>query len=146
MFTHKNMFNSCRPVYCTVQVLNVIKAPAKGFDLIISKIPPHNLIIPLWTPYYIPDHPKKHDRSTNHQILQQILQCLYQRYFMDPTDKWLWQQLQNWHKILLTVSSTLRFCWCSKCHNKRTSVRNPHYFYISHCRKLFFYTNYMWGE
>ena len=46
------------PVPCNVQILNVRKAPAKVFGLVIIKIPNTNMIIPLLPSYYMPHKPK----------------------------------------------------------------------------------------
>ena len=55
--TNIKLFNYIRPVQCNVQILNVKKAPTKGFGLLIIKIPKTNIIIPLWSLYYMPQNP-----------------------------------------------------------------------------------------
>ena len=54
VFTKIKIFAYIRPVQCNVKILNGIKAPAKSFGLTIIKTPKTNMIIPLWTSYYIP--------------------------------------------------------------------------------------------
>ena len=51
------MFAYIRPVQCNVQILNGRKSPAKVFGLVIIKIPKTNIIIPLWSSYYMPQNP-----------------------------------------------------------------------------------------
>ena len=58
MFTVITMFSDTRPVKYNVQILNGIKSPAKGFELVIVKFPQKNNIIPLWTSYYMPQNPQ----------------------------------------------------------------------------------------
>ena len=43
---------------CNAQIIIGGKAPAKGFDLVIIKIPNKNIIIPLWPSYYMPQTPQ----------------------------------------------------------------------------------------
>ena len=58
VFNDIKLFAYIRPVQCPVQILHVRKTPAKGFGLVIIKPPKTNIIIPLWTSYYIPQNPK----------------------------------------------------------------------------------------
>ena len=48
------MFTYIRPVKCNIQIINGSKSPEKGFDLVIITPPQNNIIIPLWTSYYMP--------------------------------------------------------------------------------------------
>ena len=48
-----------RPVKCNVKILNGRKYPAKGFGLVITKIPNTNITIPLGPSYYMPQNPQK---------------------------------------------------------------------------------------
>ena len=54
MFIDITMFTCIRPVKFNVQIINGSKAPVNGFVLFIIKNPKINIIIPLWTSYYIP--------------------------------------------------------------------------------------------
>ena len=56
MFTNITMFTYIRSIKCNVQILDVIKYPAKCFFLVIIKIPKTIMIIPLWPSYYIPQN------------------------------------------------------------------------------------------
>ena len=58
VFTDIKLFTYIRPVQYNLQILNGIKAPEKGFGLVIIKIPKTHIIIPLWPSYYIPQNPK----------------------------------------------------------------------------------------
>ena len=58
VFREITMFGYIVPVKCKVQILNGSKAPAKCFGLIIVNIPTTNIIIPLWSSYYIPQKPQ----------------------------------------------------------------------------------------
>ena len=49
VFTEITMLTYTRPVKCNVKIINVRKAPAKGFGLVIITPPPKNIIIPLCT-------------------------------------------------------------------------------------------------
>ena len=50
------MFNYTRPIKCNVQIINFRKSRAKVFGLVIIKIPKTNIIIPLWSSYYMPQN------------------------------------------------------------------------------------------
>ena len=65
MFTYK------RPLQYDVQILNGSKAPAKGFGLVMVKIPKTNIIMPLWPSYYIKKN-IKHNNSNWTQTIQSI--------------------------------------------------------------------------
>ena len=52
------MSNCIRPAKCNVQIINDRKYPVKGFGFVIVKIPKTNIIIPLWTSYYMPQNPQ----------------------------------------------------------------------------------------
>ena len=53
-----DMFTHMIPVKCNVQVLNGSREPSKSFGILIIKTPKTNIIIPLWTSYYIPQNPQ----------------------------------------------------------------------------------------
>ena len=53
------MFIYIIPVKFNVKILNFIKDPARGFSLVIIKIPKTDIIIPLWTLYYMPQNTYK---------------------------------------------------------------------------------------
>ena len=57
MFNGITMLAYTRPVMYNVKIINVRKAPTKGFGLLIIKIPKTNISIPLWTSCYIPHPP-----------------------------------------------------------------------------------------
>ena len=58
MFIDIKLFAYIRPVQYNVQTLNVSKAPAKVFGIVIMKTPKTNIIIPLWPSYYMPQNPQ----------------------------------------------------------------------------------------
>ena len=58
MFTVIIILTYIRPIKCNVKILNDIKAPVKGFGLVVIKPPKTNIIITLCTSYYIPQNPQ----------------------------------------------------------------------------------------
>ena len=56
VFTDIKLFAYTRPVQCNVQIINVSKAIAKGFVLVIIKIQKTSISIPLWTSYLMPQN------------------------------------------------------------------------------------------
>ena len=46
------------PVKCNIRILNARKCPTKSFGLVIIKIPKINMIIILWSSYYMPQNPQ----------------------------------------------------------------------------------------
>ena len=54
VFTDIKNFTYIISVNCNVEILNISKAPEKGFVLVIVKITKSNIIIPLWPSYYMP--------------------------------------------------------------------------------------------
>ena len=58
LFTGIKTVAYIRPVKVNAQMLNGRKASSKGFGLVIIKIPKTNMIIPLWSSYYMPQNPQ----------------------------------------------------------------------------------------
>ena len=58
MSTEIIIFTYIRQVKYNVQILNGRKEPAKGFGLVIIKIPQKNIIISLWSSYYMRQNPQ----------------------------------------------------------------------------------------
>ena len=58
LFYDINIFTYIIPVKCKVQIINFRKSPEKGFGIFIVNIPKTNIIISLWTSYYILQYPQ----------------------------------------------------------------------------------------
>ena len=56
MFTDIKLLDYIRPLKCNLQILNGIKYLAKSFGLVIIKKSKTNIIIPLYTSYYMPQN------------------------------------------------------------------------------------------
>ena len=58
VFTNITMFAYIRPIKCNVQIPNCSKSSEKVFGLFIIKIAKINIIIPIWTSFYMPQNPQ----------------------------------------------------------------------------------------
>ena len=85
MFTYITIFNYIRPVQCNVKILNDRKFPAKGFGLVIIKIPKTNIIISLWTSYYMPQNPQN--------TISQTSLKNYNKFISVITEAIIWVQI-----------------------------------------------------
>ena len=52
MLTDITVFTYIRPIKFNAQIINGRKDPAKGFVLVIIKIPQKNIVISLWSSYH----------------------------------------------------------------------------------------------
>ena len=127
VFIGITMFAYIRPVKCNVQIINGSKALAKGFGLVIIKIPKTNIIIPFWPPYYMPQNPQN--------IISQTT-------------------IKHYNQFRSVITEALRTCYRSTCPfflcalSFEGTIKRAHT-YLSQCFKGFYfwiayYTIYSW--
>ena len=95
MFNDIKLFSYIIPVQCNLKIDNNRKSPAKGFGIVIIKTPKKNIIIPLWTSYYIP-------QKSQNTISQTSLKH-YNEFINVRTEALRWMQMKTYTGIKFKV-------------------------------------------
>ena len=94
------MSNYIRLVKCNLKIIYVRKAHAKGFDLVIIKIPKTKIIIPIWPPYYIPQNPQN--------TISQTSLKHYNKFIIIITEDLRWLETTTDTGMKLKVETTVK--------------------------------------
>ena len=100
MFTNIIIFIYTRPVKYNIQILHGRKVPARGFGLVIIKIPQTNIIIALCTSYYMSQIPQNTISQTSLKHYNQFRSVI--------TEALRWLQITTDTGMKIKVGTTVK--------------------------------------